>query len=59
MRWHLQSGVSPVFMTTKRERLTEYRQTYDFELSQDEMSLIGDMNEDYKLFLPSRACPGF
>jgi diketogulonate reductase-like aldo/keto reductase len=59
MRWHLQSGVSPVFMTTKRERLTEYRQTYDFELSQDEMSLIGEMNEDYKLFLPSRACPGF
>jgi diketogulonate reductase-like aldo/keto reductase len=59
MRWHLQSQVSPVFMTTKRERLTEYRQTYDFELTQDEMSRIDEMNEDYKMFLPSRACPGF
>jgi len=59
MRWHLQSGVSPVFMTTKRERLVEYRQTYDFGLSQDEMHQIDEMNEDYKLFLPSRACPGF
>jgi diketogulonate reductase-like aldo/keto reductase len=59
MRWHLQSGVSPVFMTTKRERLVEYRQTYDFELTPDDMSRIDAMNEDYKLFLPSRACPGF
>lgn len=59
MRWHLQCGVSPVFMTTKRERLAEYRQTYDFTLSQDEMGHINAMNEDYKLFLPSRACPGF
>lgn len=59
MRWHLQSGVSPVFMTTKRDRLKEYRETYHFRLSDQEMSLIGEMNEDYKLFLGSRACPGF
>lgn len=59
MRWHIQSGVAPVFMTKKRERMVEYTGIFDFMLENSEIAAINAMDERFKLFLGSRACPGF
>lgn len=59
MRWHLDTGSLPVFMTTKPQRVPEVRQVLDFTLSSDDLAGIDAMNEDHKLFLESIGCPGF
>lgn len=59
MRWHYQNGVAPVFMTSRKERLLEYADIVNFSLSQAELKLIDCLNTDFKIFLGSRACPGY
>jgi len=59
MRWHIDTGVVPVFMTTRSERLEEYKKIFDFHLDASDLSKISMLNENYKIFLESRGCPGF
>ena len=59
LRWHLDTGVNPVFTSTKTSRIVEYSELFDFTLSQEEIDLVSSHNENYKLYLESRACPGF
>jgi diketogulonate reductase-like aldo/keto reductase len=59
LRWHFDTGVSPVFMTSRRERLVEYTEILDFRLTEDDVAAIDHLNEDFQMFLCSRACPGY
>ena len=59
MRYHLDSGVAPVFTTKKTERVVAYSSIFDFELSRSEIEQIDTLNENYKLYLESWSCPGF
>jgi diketogulonate reductase-like aldo/keto reductase len=59
MRWHIDTGSVPVFMTQKRHRLAEYSQIFDFNLDQEEIERISSLNLNYKIFLESVGCPGF
>ncbi|MBT63409.1 MAG: aldo/keto reductase [Puniceicoccaceae bacterium] len=60
MRWHFDTEVAPVFMTTREERLIEYAdEVQSFRLDEGDIAAINGMNEDFKLFLGSRACPGY
>ena len=40
IRWHLQEGLIVFPKTTKRERMVENADVFDFELSADEMATI-------------------
>ena len=59
LRWHLDTGVIPIFTTTKTSRVDTYSMIDDFSLSTDEIDAISSLNEDYKMYLESMACPGF
>lgn len=59
MRWHLDTGVVPVFTSTKPERIREYAGIFDFSLSGEEIKAISALNENYKMYLESYLCPGF
>lgn len=58
LKWHLQTGVIPVFTTTKISRLQEYANISDFKLTEDELNIISSFNTNYKLYLESLTCPG-
>lgn len=59
LRWHVDTGVSPIFTSTKAERVNEYSKIYDFSLTSDEVEKINGLNENYKMYLEAWACPGF
>ncbi len=59
LRWHIDTGVAPVFTSTKPDRIKEYSEIFDFSLSGDEIEKISDLNENYKMYLEAWACPGF
>lgn len=59
LRWHMDTGVTPVFTSRKPQRVREYAQLDDFRLEKDELAAVSALNENYKMFLESWACPGF
>jgi len=59
LRWHIDTGVIPVFGTRKEKRLKENTDLNDFSLSQDEISQIEEMNSNTKIFLESWGCPKY
>jgi len=59
MRWHLDTGSIPVFMTKKSGRIKEYSTINEFQLNFEDISVISSLNIDYKIFLESEGCPGF
>ena len=59
LRWHIQNHTVPVFKSLKPKRLAENFDIFDFSLSQDEMSEIASLDEDYKFHLESASCPGY
>lgn len=59
LRWHIDTGVIPVFTSSKAERVKENVNVFDFSLSADDIEIISSLNENYKLCLESIACPGF
>lgn len=59
MRWHIDTGVIPIYTTTRENRVREYTDIYDFELSENEVKSINELNENYKMYLEAWACPGF
>ena len=59
LRWHLDTGVNPIFTSRKESRIQEYSDIFGFSLTKDELEKINEMNIDYKLYLESFVCPGF
>ena len=58
LRWHIDTGVTPVFTSTKPHRVSEYAGIFDFKLSAEDICEISSLNIDYKMYLESIACPG-
>lgn len=59
LRWHMDSGVVPIFTSKKPHRIQEYASLNDLSLQRDEMGSIDSLNQDYKMYLESFACPGY
>ena len=59
LRWHIDTNSTPVFMTTKANRIMENVDIFDFSLTEDEIQTINNLNQNYKIFLESWGCPGF
>ena len=59
LRWHLDTGVIPIFATTKIGRVDEQSNIFDFVLTDDEIRKINGLNQNYKMYLESMVCPGF
>lgn len=59
LRWHIDTGVIPVFTSRKPKRVEEYLNIFDFSLSAEDIANVSALNENYKLCLESCACPGF
>jgi len=59
LRWQIDTGVVPVFTSTKPERVKSNLDIFDFILSEEDIAIVSSLNENYKLCLESIACPGF
>lgn len=59
LKWHMDSGVVPIFTSRKIQRIQEYASMSDFSLTKNEMESIESLNQDYKMYLESLACPGY
>lgn len=59
LRWHLDTGASAVFTSTKPTRVSEYAQIKNFSLSGEEINTVSSLNCNHKLYLESLLCPGF
>lgn len=59
LRWHLDTGVIPIFTTRNPLRIKEYANIMDLSLSQEDLTAISSMNINYKMYLESCHCPGF
>lgn len=57
LRWHLDTGSIPIFMSSKPERISEYSHVTSFRLDEQEIARIGSLNENYKIFIESWGCP--
>ncbi len=56
LRWGVQRGTSVVPKTSKKERLTENLAVFDFELTEEEMSAIGQLNRNRRFNDPGFFC---
>ncbi len=59
LRWHIDTGVVPIFTSTKEQRVLQYSDLFDFELNDEEIAQISALNINYKIYLESCYCPGF
>ena len=56
LRWGLQRGTAIIPKTSKKERLIENQSLFDFELSDQEMSDISDLNANRRFNDPGTFC---
>lgn len=49
LRWDLQNGVITIPKSTKKHRIEENANVFDFELSADDMKRINDLNENLRV----------
>lgn len=60
LRWHIQqNNVMPIFKSYKTSRFSENLDIFDFNLSDEEMEEISDLDINYKFHLESSSCPGY
>ena len=50
LRWLVQRGIIPLAKTVRKERMLENIDIFDFELTDEDMQLISDMNKDTSSF---------
>ena len=50
LRWLVQRGIVPLAKTVRKERMLENINIFDFELSEEDMKTISDMNKDTSSF---------
>ncbi|MGG2094655.1 aldo/keto reductase [Bacillus sp. S13(2024)] len=49
LRWDLQNGVITIPKSTKEHRIVENADVFDFELKEEDMKRIDDLNEDHRV----------
>lgn len=49
LRWDLQNGVVTIPKSTKEHRIVENATVFDFELTEEEMERINDLNQNYRV----------
>ena len=59
LRWHIQHGIAPIFRSFNYSHLKSMSDIFDFNLSDDEMLLIDELNMNYRCNPESLNCPGF
>lgn len=59
MRWHIDTGVVPVFTSKKSSRILEYADIFNFSLEEKDIIAVNAINENYKMYLESWLCPGY
>ncbi len=59
LRWHIDTGATPIFTSKNPERIRQYAELFDFRLSGEELEIISQLNCNHKLYLESLVCPGF
>ena len=59
LRWHLDTGVIPIFTSKNTSRIEQYSAIFDFKLEKDDIEQITAMNKNFKMYLESWLCPGF
>ena len=59
LRWHIDTGVTPIFTSKNLERIKQYSQISAFRLADEDIKSISMLNENYKIYLESWLCPGF
>lgn len=59
LRWHIDTGVTPIFMSQSPQRITNNLDIFDFSLTSSEITAIESINCNYKIYLESWGCPGF
>jgi diketogulonate reductase-like aldo/keto reductase len=59
LKWHIDTGIVPIFTSTKEQRIIEYTELFDFGLDEEEIAKISALNINYKIYLESCFCPGF
>lgn len=58
LRWNIQRGCIPLPKTKSVQRLKENFNVFNFELTEEEMAQINEMNKDYQSLVESKICPG-
>ena len=48
LRWDLQNGVVTIPKSVHKDRIIENSRVFDFELSQEDMDVISDLNQNYR-----------
>ncbi len=59
LRWHIDTGATPVFTSKNLDRIRLYAHLSDFSLTKEEINTISACNCNHKLYLESLICPGF
>lgn len=60
LAWHVTRGVAPITKSSKPERLRQnVLSSLSLKVSDEDMSAITALNQDYRFFLESTGCPGF
>lgn len=49
LRWDLQQGIVIIPKSTKEHRIIENANVFDFELTKEEMQIIDDLNQNYRV----------
>jgi 2,5-diketo-D-gluconate reductase A len=47
IRWNLQLGTVPIPKANQKKYLEKNIKVFDFEISEDDMKLLSDLNEEY------------
>ena len=58
LRWHIDRNITPIFTSTNLKRIESNLDILNFSLNKEDIQLINNMDEDYKIFLESYGCPG-
>ena len=59
LRWDIQQGVIPIPKSGNPARLQQNIDIFDFHLTNEDMEMIGSLNEDYRGLVESKYCPGY
>jgi len=59
LRWNIQQGVIPIPKSGNPVRLLENFSIFDFDMTSADLEAIDALNENYKMLVESRYCPGY
>lgn len=59
LRWLIQLNIAPIFRAFKENHIREMNAMFDFELTEDNMAEISNLNEDFRYHPESLNCAGF